>query len=76
MESGARWMLGLTGVFAIVLGILLVASPVGAVALVWSVAVFAILYGVALLSFGIRVLSTEHHIEHDIHMGRPATVAR
>jgi len=66
MESGSRWLLGLTGVFAIVLGIMLFATPgAGALALVWSVAVFAILYGVALLGFGIRALSVAHHESHD-----------
>jgi uncharacterized membrane protein HdeD (DUF308 family) len=76
MESGSRALLGLTGVVAIVLGIVLFASPVaGTLALVWSVSVFAILYGVALLGFGIRVLSTEHHITHEPHPGRPAAAA-
>ena len=57
-ELDSRWLLGLTGVLSIVLGILLLASPVeGGVALLWLVGVYAIVFGVMLFGLGLRTVS-------------------
>jgi uncharacterized membrane protein HdeD (DUF308 family) len=53
-----EWMLGLAGVLSIVLGILLFASPgAGALALVWVIGIYAIIFGVLMLSLAFRLRS-------------------
>jgi uncharacterized membrane protein HdeD (DUF308 family) len=72
---GHRWLLGLTGVLAIVLGGLLLASPaVGAVALMWTIGVYAVVFGVMLFGLGIRLLSTQRD-ETRLHGRGPAATA-
>lgn len=61
-DHDGRWLLGLTGALSIVLGILLFASPVaGALALLWTVGVYAIVLGAALFVAGVRVVGGGHH---------------
>ncbi|HXX68591.1 MAG TPA: HdeD family acid-resistance protein [Polyangiaceae bacterium] len=76
-DHESRWLLGITGALSIVLGILLLGSPVaGAFALVWTVGVYAIIYGVMLFAFGLRVLSTVHRTEREVEQMRgPAATA-
>jgi uncharacterized membrane protein HdeD (DUF308 family) len=55
-----RWMLGLTGALSVVLGGLLLASPsAGAVALIWTIGIYAIVFGIALFAAGLHMLSLE-----------------
>jgi uncharacterized membrane protein HdeD (DUF308 family) len=57
------WLLGLTGVLAIILGILLLASPgLGGLALLWTIGVYAILFGVGLFVLGMRMFRTSHDV--------------
>lgn len=50
-----EWALGLTGVLSILIGFILVANPgAGAVALVWLIGIYAILFGVLLITLGFR----------------------
>jgi uncharacterized membrane protein HdeD (DUF308 family) len=75
-ELGNRWLLGLTGLLSIVLGMLLLTSPaVGALALLWTIGVYAIVFGVMLFSLGVRLLSRDRH-EARLHRGNPPIVAR
>jgi hypothetical protein len=61
----SRWLLGITGVLSIVLGILLLASPaVGGLALLWTIGVYAIIYGVMCFAFGLRTLGLSRHHAH------------
>lgn len=70
----SRWLLGLTGVLSIVLGILLLASPAaGAVALLWTIGIYAIVFGVMLFALGLRTLRLEHEAERIHHPPAPAT---
>jgi uncharacterized membrane protein HdeD (DUF308 family) len=63
----SRWLLGLAGVLSIVLGILLLGNPfAGGLALIWTVGVYAIVFGVMLFAIAIRTLS-EHHDERFNH---------
>lgn len=56
-----RWLLGLTGALSLVLGALLLASPsVGALALIWTIGIYAIIFGIALFAAGLHLLSLEH----------------
>jgi uncharacterized membrane protein HdeD (DUF308 family) len=51
-----EWFLGLSGLLTVVLGVILLVRPAeGAVALVTVIGVFAILWGVSLLTFGLRL---------------------
>jgi uncharacterized membrane protein HdeD (DUF308 family) len=69
----SRWLLGMTGVLSIVLGVLLLASPAaGGLALLWTIGVYAIIYGVMFFALSIRILSTERH---EAHLRRPAATA-
>jgi len=61
-ELDGRWLLGLTGALSIVLGILLFASPLqGGLALLWTIGVYAIVFGAMLLVVGVRVVGGGHH---------------
>jgi uncharacterized membrane protein HdeD (DUF308 family) len=51
-----EWFLGLSGLLTVVLGVILLVRPAeGALALVTVIGVFAILWGVSLVSFGLRL---------------------
>jgi uncharacterized membrane protein HdeD (DUF308 family) len=55
-EPESRWLLGLTGVLSLVLGVMLLASPVGGgAALIWTIAVYGIVFGVALFVLGLHM---------------------
>ncbi len=61
--SEHRWLLGITGVLSIMLGILLLGSPAaGGLALLWMIGVYAIVFGIMLFALGLRMLSTERHL--------------
>src|SRR5262249_5130209 len=55
MVSG-EWMLALAGVLSIVFGVLLLMKPQsGALAVVWIIACYAIVFGLVLVSLGFRL---------------------
>jgi uncharacterized membrane protein HdeD (DUF308 family) len=63
-DVDSRWLLGLTGVLSIVLGILLLASPVaGGAAIIWMIGVYGIVMGAALFAVGLRMAMTARHEE-------------
>jgi uncharacterized membrane protein HdeD (DUF308 family) len=52
----SRWLLGLTGALSIVLGFLLLANPVtGGAALIYTIGIYAVVFGVMLMGLGISV---------------------
>jgi len=70
-EFDSRWLLGITGVLSIILGILLIASPTaGGLALLWTIGVYAVIFGAMLFALGLRMVSAErreaqlHHSAH------------
>jgi uncharacterized membrane protein HdeD (DUF308 family) len=66
----SRWLMGITGVLSIMLGILLLGSPAaGGVVILWTVGIYAVVFGVMLFALGLRMLSTERHVAQ---MHRPA----
>jgi uncharacterized membrane protein HdeD (DUF308 family) len=70
----SRWLLGITGVLSILLGVLLLGSPVvGGMALLWTIGVYAIVFGFMLFAFGLRILNAERHVER--HLRGPASAA-
>lgn len=55
-EITGEWMLGLSGVLSVSLGILLAVAPApAAVALVWVVAAYAIVFGILLIALSVRL---------------------
>jgi uncharacterized membrane protein HdeD (DUF308 family) len=64
-QIAGEWLMALGGLGAIVFGILVELFPGhGAIALVWTIGVFAILYGIVLIALGFRLRSW--------HAGLPA----
>ena len=57
-----RWLLGITGGLSAVFGIMLLASPMaGGIALIWTIGVYGVVLGVALIALGFRLFSGIKH---------------
>lgn len=55
-EINNQWLLALGGMVSIVLGVLLFIQPVaGGIAIIWTVAGFAMIFGVLLIALGFRL---------------------
>jgi uncharacterized membrane protein HdeD (DUF308 family) len=55
-EMTGEWLLFLSGVASVIFGVLLFASPgTGALAVVWVIGVYALLFGVLLIGLGFRL---------------------
>jgi uncharacterized membrane protein HdeD (DUF308 family) len=55
VDRGERWLYGVAGVVSLLFGILLIAEPfVGALALLWTIGIYAIIFGVTTLIAGLR----------------------
>lgn len=55
-EIEGEWLLGLAGAASMVFGVLVVIFPgSGAVAIVWAIAAYAVLFGVLLIALGLRL---------------------
>ena len=64
-----EWLLGLSGLLSVIVGVLLFLRPgEGAVALIWVIAGYAVVFGVLLLILGFRLKT--------LHDRAPATVTR
>lgn len=65
-----EWMLALAGVLSIIFGILLLMRPgVGALALVWWIGAYAIVFGALLIALGIRLRQLTRAIDHGTAFG-------
>jgi uncharacterized membrane protein HdeD (DUF308 family) len=55
-ELHGEWLLALAGILSVVFGIFLFVRPgEGAIAVVWAIGLFAIVFGIALLVLGVRL---------------------
>jgi uncharacterized membrane protein HdeD (DUF308 family) len=55
-EIDNEWMLALAGVVSLVFGVLVVVNPgSGALAIVWVIGVYALIFGVILIALGLRL---------------------
>lgn len=63
-----EWLLALGGLGAIVFGVLVEIFPGGgAIAIVWTIGVFAILYGIVLIALAFRLRSWRSDVPHAAH---------
>jgi uncharacterized membrane protein HdeD (DUF308 family) len=62
-EIEGEWFLALTGLASVIFGILVVIFPgTGAVAIVWAIAAYAIVFGVLLIGLGIRLRGWQRRV--------------
>lgn len=55
-EITNEWMLAIAGVFSVIFGILLIAQPIaGVVVIAWWLGIYALFFGVFLVSVGLRL---------------------
>jgi uncharacterized membrane protein HdeD (DUF308 family) len=55
-EINNEWLLALGGIISIALGFLLFLRPVaGGIAIIWTVAAYAVIFGVLLIALGFRL---------------------
>jgi uncharacterized membrane protein HdeD (DUF308 family) len=61
-EIQGEWMLALSGIASLALGVLLLLFPAtGALTVAWLIGIYAILFGVMLLSLGLRLRKHDTH---------------
>jgi uncharacterized membrane protein HdeD (DUF308 family) len=61
-EIDNEWMLILGGIISVIFGaIVLIAPGAGALALVWWIAIYAIVFGIVSVAFSLRVRKHRHH---------------
>lgn len=57
-----EWLLGLSGLLAVIFGVLMFINPgAGALAVVWVIGAYVIVFGVLLIALGLKVRSGTHH---------------
>jgi uncharacterized membrane protein HdeD (DUF308 family) len=57
-----EWLLLISGLASIIFGILVLLNPAaGAVAVVWLIATYAVIYGILLMAAGWRIKAHQHH---------------
>jgi uncharacterized membrane protein HdeD (DUF308 family) len=57
-----EWLLGLSGLLSIIFGVLMLINPgAGALAVIWVIGAYAVLFGVLLIALGIKLRSRTHH---------------
>jgi uncharacterized membrane protein HdeD (DUF308 family) len=61
-EIEGEWLLILAGAVSVAFGLFVLMSPgAGALALVWMIATYAILFGILTVAFAIRIRNSTHH---------------
>jgi uncharacterized membrane protein HdeD (DUF308 family) len=72
-EIKGEWLLALAGVASIALGVLLALNPgAGALALLWLIGAYAIVFGALLVGLGFRLRGCLRHPPHFESIARPA----
>ena len=57
-----EWLLGLSGLLSVIFGVLMLINPgAGALAVIWVIGAYAILFGVLLIALGLKLRSDTHH---------------
>lgn len=56
-----EWLMGLAGLLSILVGVVLIAAPgTGALAVVWMIGAYAVVFGVVLIALGFRLRGLRH----------------
>ncbi len=64
LGTGDAFLVGLGGVLSMIFGALLIAQPqAGALAVIWLIGFYAILFGIAMLVFGFRLKGVQDRVE-------------
>jgi uncharacterized membrane protein HdeD (DUF308 family) len=59
-ERGAKWLFAISGILSIILGILLLVSPIAAaIAVIWVIGAYAVIVGIVLIVLGFRLRSSK-----------------
>jgi uncharacterized membrane protein HdeD (DUF308 family) len=59
-ETGAKWLFAVSGILSIILGILLLVSPLAAaIAVIWVIGAYAVIVGIVLIVLGFRLRSSK-----------------
>ncbi len=67
-EIKGEWLLGLTGVLSIGLGILFIAMPVaGGIVIAYWIGAYALIFGIALIVLGIRMRKLHNQLQEQQH---------
>ena len=57
-----EWLLGLSGLLSVIFGVLMLINPgAGALAVIWVIGAYAVVFGVLLIALGIKLRSRTHH---------------
>ena len=68
-----EWMLGLSGVASVIFGVILAIQPgAGALALIWLIAGYAIVFGVLLIALGFRLRAAGQKVDAYAGGGQPS----
>jgi uncharacterized membrane protein HdeD (DUF308 family) len=69
-----EWLLGLGGVASVAFGVVMALQPqAGALALIWLIGGYALVFGVLLLALGFRLRAADQRLEEFEHGGRSST---
>jgi uncharacterized membrane protein HdeD (DUF308 family) len=76
IRSDHAWMVGMSGVFSILLGVLLLSRPgPGALTVVWLIGFYAIVYGILQFGLGLRVRRWRAEVQRPSPTGGTPTFA-
>jgi uncharacterized membrane protein HdeD (DUF308 family) len=63
LGTGDSWLLGIAGAASTIFGVLVLARPnAGAVAIIWTIGIYAIIFGISLIAFGFRVRTVQQEL--------------
>jgi uncharacterized membrane protein HdeD (DUF308 family) len=58
---GGEWLMALAGLLSILVGVILIAAPgAGALAVVWTIGAYAVVFGIMLIALGFRLRGLQH----------------